>query len=162
IERVLLIGLPGAGKTTTGRALAEWLRWTFVDVDDLITAQAGKSVAAIFPGEGDARFRALETAALTEAGKQERLVIAAVGGVGGTGEARGNLAWMREAGYIICLDVEPGTALTRLTAEATTRGCSLPDARPLLAGANPLARLAELRTQRQGWYGEADLTLDAN
>jgi 3-dehydroquinate synthase len=69
---------------------------------------------------------------------------------------------MREAGYIICLDVEPATALTRLRAEAATLGGSLPDARPLLAGANPLARLAELRTHRQRWYGEADLILDAN
>ena len=50
----------------------------------------------------------------------------------------------------------------RLSAEAATRGDSLPDARPLLAGADPLARLAELRTRRQRWYSEADLILDAN
>ena len=50
----------------------------------------------------------------------------------------------------------------RLSAEAATRGDSLPDARPLLEGADPLARLAELRTRRQRWYSEADLILDAN
>src|SRR5690242_8056502 len=126
IERIFLIGLPGAGKTTTGRALAKWLRWSFLDLDDLITAQAGKSVAAIFDDEGEARFRALESAALAEACERRHMVIATGGGIG---ETTGNLALMREAGDIICLDVEPDTALTRLSAEAATRGDSLPDAR---------------------------------
>jgi 3-dehydroquinate synthase len=69
---------------------------------------------------------------------------------------------MHEAGYIVCLDAAPATALMRLTAEATTRGDSLPDVRPLLVGADPLARLTELRAHRQRWYGAADLILDAN
>ncbi len=159
VERVFLIGLPGAGKTTTGRALAAWLRWSFLDLDDLITAQAGKSVTAIFADEGESHFRALESAALAEACDRKRLVIATGGGIG---ETSGNLALMRETGYIVCLDVEPATALMRLSAEAATRGDSLPDARPLLAGADPLARLAELRTHRQRWYSAADLILDAN
>ena len=67
VERIFLIGLPGAGKTTTGRALAKWLRWSFLDLDDLITTRAGKSVAAIFADEGETRFRELESAALAEA-----------------------------------------------------------------------------------------------
>ncbi|HEY7020617.1 MAG TPA: 3-dehydroquinate synthase [Ktedonobacterales bacterium] len=159
IERIFLIGLPGAGKTTTGRALAGWLRWSFLDLDDLITAQAGKSVAAIFADAGEARFRALESSALAEACERKRLVIATGGGIG---ETPGNLALMRETGNIICLDVEPAMSLARLSAEATTHGGSLPDARPLLTGADPLARLSELRTRRQRWYSEADLTLDAN
>ena len=159
VERIFLIGLPGAGKTTTGRALAKWLRWSFLDLDDLITTRAGKSVAAIFADEGEARFRELESAALAEACDHERAVIATGGGVG---ETPGNLASMRAAGYVVCLDVKPGTALTRLTAEAATRSDSLADARPLLAGMDPLARLSELRTHRLHWYSEADLTLDAN
>src|SRR5689334_14120841 len=100
IERTFLIGLPGAGKTTTGHALSEWLRWSFLDLDDLITAQAGKSVAAIFADEGEARFRALESAALAEACERRHMVIATGGGIG---ETPGNLALMREAGRIICL-----------------------------------------------------------
>jgi 3-dehydroquinate synthase len=159
VERIFLIGLPGAGKTTTGRALAEWLRWSFIDLDNVVTAQAGKSVAAIFADEGEARFRALESAALATACEQKRLVIATGGGIG---ETLGNLAVMREAGHSICLDVEPATALARLTAEATTSGDSVADERPVLAGADALARLAELRARRQQWYSEADLTLDAN
>jgi len=159
VERVFLIGLPGAGKTTTGRALAKWLRWSFLDLDDLITTRAGKSVAAIFADEGEARFRELESAALAEACEHKRSMIATGGGVG---ETSGNLASMRAAGYVVCLDVKPGTALTRLAAEAATHSDSLADARPLLAGTDPLARLSELRTHRLHWYSEADLTLDAN
>jgi 3-dehydroquinate synthase len=159
VERVFLIGLSGAGKTTTGRALAGWLRWSFLDLDDLITAQAGKSVAAIFASDGESRFRELESAALAEACDRKRLVIATGGGIG---ETPGNIALMRATGYITCLDVEPATALARLSAEAATCGGFLPDARPVLAGAEPLARLTELRTRRQRWYGEADLILDAN
>jgi len=159
VERVFLIGLPGAGKTTTGHALAEWLRWSFLDLDDLITAQAGKSVAAIFADEGESHFRALESAALAAACDRKRLVIATGGGIG---ETPRNLALMRETACIVSLDVAPDTALARLSAEAATRGDSLPDARPLLEGADPLARLAELRTRRQRWYSEADLMLDAN
>jgi 3-dehydroquinate synthase len=159
VERIFLIGLPGAGKTTTGRALAEWLRWSFLDLDDLITTRAGKSVAAIFADEGESRFRELESAALVEACARKLSVIATGGGVG---ETAGSLAAMREAGYVVCLDVQPATACARLTAEATTRGDSLPDARPLLAGADPLARLSELRAQRHSWYSEGQLTLDAD
>jgi 3-dehydroquinate synthase len=159
ITRVFLIGLPGAGKTTTGRALAEWLRWSFLDLDDLITAQTGKSVPAIFADGGESRFRALERAALGEACVHERVVIATGGGVGETPE---NLALMRATGRIVRLDVAPGTALARLTEEATARGVSLTDARPLLAGADPLLALRERLAQRQRWYSAADFTLDAN
>jgi 3-dehydroquinate synthase len=159
IERVFLIGLPGAGKTTTGRALAEWLRWSFLDLDDLVTARARKSVAVIFASEGELRFRELESATLAEACEHKHVVIATGGGVG---ETPANLALMRETGYIACLDAAPATALARLHAEITTRGASLADARPLFAGADPLAILAELRSRRQSWYSAADLVLDAN
>jgi len=159
VARIFVIGLPGAGKTTTGRALAEWLRWSLVDLDDVIAARAGKSVTAIFAEEGEPRFRAQESAALADVATRERVVIATGGGVGETPE---NITLMREMGYIVCLDVTPATALTRLSAEAATRNGALPDARPLLAGADPLVILAELKSRRQRWYGAADLTLDAN
>jgi 3-dehydroquinate synthase len=159
VERVFLIGLPGAGKTATGRALAEWLRWSFLDLDDLVTAQAGASVAAIFSAEGETRFRELESAALAEASERERVVIATGGGVG---ETAGNLELMREAGYVVCLDVAPATALARLAKDAAAHGVTPAVTRPLLAEADPLVRLTELRERRQRWYRAADLTRDAN
>jgi 3-dehydroquinate synthase len=159
VQRIFLIGLPAAGKTTTGRALAQWLRWSFLDLDDLIAARAGKSVAAIFADEGEARFRELESATLIAVSARERAVIATGGGVG---ENPANRALMHETGYAICLEVTPATALQRLSLEAEGRGIAMSVARPLLAGTDALARLGELQTRRQKWYGDADLIIDAN
>lgn len=54
----------GAGKTTVGSALAKSLRWTFVDLDDLIEQREHKRVAEIFASSGEAAFREMESAAL--------------------------------------------------------------------------------------------------
>ena len=62
---VVLIGFMGAGKTTVGRALAERLRWKFLDLDDLIEQREQKSVAEIFASSGEAAFRRMENAALS-------------------------------------------------------------------------------------------------
>jgi shikimate kinase len=61
---VVLIGFMGAGKTTVGSALAKSLRWTFVDLDDLIEQREHKRVAEIFASSGEADFREMESAAL--------------------------------------------------------------------------------------------------
>jgi shikimate kinase len=55
----------GAGKTTVGRALAKSLRWTFLDLDDVIEQREHKSVAEIFASSGEPAFRRMESAALT-------------------------------------------------------------------------------------------------
>jgi shikimate kinase len=81
-RHVVLVGLMGSGKTTTGRLLAEALSRPLVDSDLLIEATTGRTVREIFATDGEAAFRTLETAALVEAlGRPEPLVIAAAGGV---------------------------------------------------------------------------------
>jgi shikimate kinase len=81
-RHVVLVGLMGSGKTTTGRLLAEALGRPLVDSDLLIEATTGRTVREIFATDGEAAFRTLETAALVEAlGRPEPLVIAAAGGV---------------------------------------------------------------------------------
>jgi shikimate kinase/3-dehydroquinate synthase len=159
VERIFLTGLPGAGKTTTGRALAASLRWSFLDLDDLIVTRAGKSIATIFATEGEPRFRELESEALAGASARTRVVIATGGGVG---ETSANLIAMRDAGNTVCLDVSATTALARLTDEASGHDGSLPEMRPLLDSADPLARLSEMYTRRRPWYLAADLVVDAN
>ena len=65
--RVVLVGLPGAGKSTTGRRLAKILCVPFADSDDLVEARAGRSVRDIFATDGEAAFRALEAEAVADA-----------------------------------------------------------------------------------------------
>src|SRR5256885_804200 len=61
---ILLIGFMGAGKTSVGRMLAEQLHWRFVDLDDLVVAREGRSIAQIFKEAGESGFRSRESAAL--------------------------------------------------------------------------------------------------
>ena len=80
MENIVLIGMPGSGKSTTGKLLAEHLGKRFVDADDAIITRAGMSIPEIFSRDGEAGFRALETEILAELGKQAGLVIATGGG----------------------------------------------------------------------------------
>ena len=79
-ENLVLIGMPGCGKSTMGRLLAERVGKQFVDADDRITELAGKSIPRIFEEDGETVFREWETKALEELGKQSGLVIATGGG----------------------------------------------------------------------------------
>ena len=63
---VLLVGFMGAGKTSVGKMLAEQLHWRFVDLDDLVVAREGRSIAQIFEQAGESGFRSRESAALQE------------------------------------------------------------------------------------------------
>ena len=78
---VALIGMPGCGKSTVGRALAARLGRSFVDLDEELTKRAGKSIPAIFDEEGEEAFRRMETAVLTDFAKESGLVLATGGGV---------------------------------------------------------------------------------
>ena len=79
-ENIALIGMPGCGKSTVGRLLAEKTGKTFVDTDAEIEKLAKKSIPAIFAEDGEAAFRALESQVLSEIGKESGLVIATGGG----------------------------------------------------------------------------------
>src|ERR1700744_5866656 len=76
IERLVLTGFMGSGKSTIGRSLAQRLSWRFVDLDSLIEQCDGRTVSRIFEEDGEAAFRAMETEALTSSLQQSRLVIA--------------------------------------------------------------------------------------
>ena len=79
-ENIILIGMPGCGKSTAGKMLAEKLRRPFVDCDSYIEKAAGMSIPEIFAKEGEAGFRRRETAALRELGKRSGIVLATGGG----------------------------------------------------------------------------------
>ena len=80
MQNVVLIGMPGCGKSTVGKAMAESLGKTFVDADEEIVRLAGKPIPAIFADDGEDVFRDWETMALAELGKKSGLVIATGGG----------------------------------------------------------------------------------
>lgn len=79
-ENIILIGMPGCGKSTIGRLLAKKLGREFVDIDALIAANAGKTIPEIFASDGDPGFRALETATLRQVCGRSGLVISTGGG----------------------------------------------------------------------------------
>lgn len=80
MENIILIGMPGCGKSTVGRALASRTGRTLVDADAVIVEKAGMSIPDIFARQTEAGFRAIETAVLAELGKQSGLIIATGGG----------------------------------------------------------------------------------
>lgn len=80
MENIVLIGMPGCGKSTVGKAIAERTGRVFVDLDSETEALAQKSIPAIFAEDGEAAFRALETQVIAQYGKESGLVIATGGG----------------------------------------------------------------------------------
>ena len=80
MSNLALIGMPGCGKSTVGRALAKKMGREFVDMDEIIVRLAGKSIPEIFEQDGEDAFRAIETKAARECGKEKGLVIATGGG----------------------------------------------------------------------------------
>lgn len=79
-QNLILIGMPGCGKTTVGRLVAEAMGRSFVDADEVLEARAGMDIPAFFARCGEAAFRRLETEVLADLGKASALVIATGGG----------------------------------------------------------------------------------
>jgi len=77
---IVLIGMPGCGKSTIGKLLSEKTERRFVDADEVIVSMAGKPIPEIFADDGEEVFREWETKALAELGKQSGLIIATGGG----------------------------------------------------------------------------------
>ena len=80
-KNIALIGMPGCGKTSIGRALAEKTGRQFIDIDEMIEKAAQKSIPEIFVDDGEEKFRLIETGVLEEFSKRSGLVIATGGGV---------------------------------------------------------------------------------
>lgn len=150
-SRIILTGFSGTGKSSVAALVAERLGWRAVDTDDLIEETAGRAVADIFAREGEAAFRDLESEALREACAGNELVVSTGGGIL---QRPANRRVAASGGFVVCLEARPETVVQRLReAGADT------SERPLLAGANPLARVRDLKSSRQALYALADFTV---
>ena len=101
LSNIVLIGMPSAGKTSVGRALAEKLGREFVDLDDVVAAQARKSIPEIFSEIGEEGFREEEERAVSEYAKRTGLVIATGGGVI---KREANIRRLKQNGVLVFLD----------------------------------------------------------
>lgn len=137
----VLVGPPGAGKSTVGALLAGRLGVGFTDVDELIVARAGRSISDIFITEGEAAFRELEQAEVAAALRRVDGVLALGGGSVLSERARAALA----GHHVVFLSVGMAEGVRRT---------GLSTARPLLAGVNPRATFAALLDARLPLYRE--------
>lgn len=138
---VFLVGFMGAGKTTVGRALAEYLEYDFFDLDELIEARAAKSVQAIFAELGEAEFRRLEHDAIRSCANLSRAVIALGGGAYVSEE---NRTLLRTIGRTVWLDCPLEVCLRRISGDQS---------RPLLGDQN---EMRELLGERRAAYARAN------
>ena len=139
---ISLIGLPGGGKTSTGRQLARRLNQAFEDADAVIERQLGESIRSFFEREGEARFRDVEEAVIHDLTHNFSGVLATGGGAV---LRSSNRAQLRENSTVIYLTATPESLMRRLRFDAK---------RPLLQTDDPLARLRELYAQRDPLYRE--------
>jgi shikimate kinase len=142
-EQIVLIGLPGAGKSTVGPLLAGRLGFRFLDLDRLIEAEAGLTIAQIFEQMGEAEFRRIEAELTGRLASEPDLVLAPGGG------------WILRntlpAALLVWLVVDPDEASLRVGEFAGSRPLLQPD---------PLTRLKELLAEREPYYMRADITID--
>lgn len=149
VPNIVLVGLPGVGKTSVGRAAARLLSRPFIDFDTEIEHREHASVGQIFERKGEAYFRSLESALTRELATSTGTVMA-TGGGWVTNAA--SMALLHSTGRMIYLRATPGTALTRMAAGRAGR--------PLLEVPDPVERITALYQARRQLYESADLVLD--
>ncbi|TVS02224.1 MAG: shikimate kinase [Cyanobium sp. PLM2.Bin73] len=142
-----LVGMMGSGKSAVGRPLAEALGYRFLDADTALEGVAGRTIPEIFASDGEAGFRDLETAVLSEISAWHSLVVATGGGVVTRPQNWGHL----RQGVVVWLDAPAERLLARLRQDSSQR--------PLLNSEDPEARLRSLLAERLPLYGQADLRI---
>ncbi len=148
-RHVVLVGLPGSGKSTVGPLVAGALGTSFRDLDSAIEHRAGKTIAELFARDGEASFRILERAEMERVLAGAPCVVAAGGG------------WAAQPGT---LESAEGRALLVYlalpAAVAADRVAGAPVERPLLAG-DVRERMAALLAARAGYYERCEARVDA-
>ena len=146
---MVLIGFMGTGKSVIGRRLAAATGRRFVDTDRQVEHRAGKSVAAIFRDDGEARFREMESAVVEAFAGCDGCVIATGGGMALRPDQIKKLGGIR-----VALTAPPEVILERTQRRR--------QARPLLSGEAPSDKIHRLLAERAPYYQMADLSIDTS
>ena len=142
---VVLIGLPGAGKSTIGKLAAERAKRAFLDFDREIERRQSQLVTEIFAERGEQFFRQLERELTQEVAEVGGMIVAPGGG---WIVDPANIALLKGRAHIVWLKVRPEVAIVRLRGEALLR--------PLLVRPDPLAEMKKLLQEREALYAQAD------
>ena len=148
---VVLVGLPGSGKSVIGKRIAQRHAAAFIDLDERIESTSGRSIPEIFADEGEAAFRALERQAIADLGAADdrpdvRRVIATGGGAVVDPRNRWALYRGRTA---VWLDGRPEVLAQRLRRS--------PHVRPLVSGRDPIGTIRDLAARRERFYAAAHI-----
>jgi len=146
---VVLVGLPGSGKSVVGRRLAGRHGATFVDLDDAIERAAGRTIPDIFALDGEAAFRALERRAVAELGSPDSAAgVRRVISTGGGAPIDPRNRWLLYRGRVpVWLDGRPEVLAQRLRRSVHVR--------PLVQGRDPIGAIRELARNRERFYAAA-------
>jgi shikimate kinase len=149
-RHVVLIGLPGAGKSTIGRLVADTLNAPFLDVDATIMRKEGRPIEILFAERGEAAFRKIEAQEMEQALAGSPSIIAPGGG---WAAQPGAIATARDRALLVYLKTRPGTATTRAVPAGN---------RPALMGEDPELRMRELLREREPFYMQADAQVETD
>lgn len=151
VPHLILVGLPGSGKSTVGTLLARALGRPFLDFDAEITRREGMSISEIFSHRGERHFRELEHALTVELSELGGMVLAPGGGWASSGD---NVALLTPPGHVIYLRISTAAAVARMGASTTSR--------PLLNHPNPKWELDGLLSARMLAYESANAVVDVD
>jgi shikimate kinase len=149
--KIFLIGFMGSGKTYWGQKWARQSGLAFYDLDEIVEAKEGKSIAAIFDKEGEGYFRKAETEALKNFSEKEGCIIACGGGAACFND---NMQWMNENGITVYLSAAPAYILSMVKEEK--------DKRPLINKLNEaelLFFIEQKLKEREPFYNQAKFIL---
>ncbi|MEX1170199.1 MAG: bifunctional shikimate kinase/3-dehydroquinate synthase [Chloroflexota bacterium] len=151
IVDVVLVGLPGSGKSVIGKRLAHRHAASFIDLDERIESAAGRAISEIFAADGEPAFRALERSAIADLGPADkepdvRRVIATGGGA--VVDPRNRWALFRGR-LPVWLDGRPEVLAQRLRRS--------PHVRPLISGRDSIGTIRDLASRRQRFYAAATI-----